>query len=191
LPTIEVSALSEKTHLSKRVTVRDYLILEREQDRESIADFILSRFTERYFTPIDSASQKHGFCTMAISCLMIEALESFRRGWPDSQGHSKKTFEYFFESDPELKSIPAGAFYTHVRCGILHQAETTGGWKILRIGPLFDPASLTLNATNFHRRLKHNLIEYCSELRKADWNSPTWDACRKKMAAIIQNCASS
>jgi hypothetical protein len=186
-----MSMLSENTRLSKDVTVRDYLGLERERDKERIADFILSRFAERYITPIESSNQKHGFCTMAISCLMVEALESFRMGRRDSNRKSKKTFQDFFDRDPELKAIPAGEFYRHVRCGILHQAETTGGWKILRVGPLFDQPSLTINATKFHRRLRDILIEYCSELRKENWDSAIWIACRKKIAAVIQNCASS
>ena len=37
----------------------------------------------RFPSPI-SALGVHGFTKMAIACLMIEALESFQRGWPDT-----------------------------------------------------------------------------------------------------------
>jgi hypothetical protein len=162
--------------------VSDYRDFERQRDRAKIADLIRGRFTERYITPIEAAAadKKHGFCTMAISCLMIEALESFRKGWPDSKRHSKDAFRSFFKRHNEFRGIPADRFYKHVRCGILHQAETTGGWRIVRKGPIFDSSSLTLNATNFHRALGNILDACCSELARAEWESQLWEDCRKK-----------
>jgi hypothetical protein len=68
---------------------------------------------------------------MAVSCLMIEALECFRQGWIDTKerGKGAQAFRLFFDTAEPLKEFRgyAPAFYTHVRCGILHQAETTGG----------------------------------------------------------------
>lgn len=85
----------ETTLLSNGASVRNYRDFERQRNRAKIADLIRGRFTERYITPIEAAAadKKHGFCTMAISCLMIEALESFRKGWSDSNGHSKDAFQ--------------------------------------------------------------------------------------------------
>lgn len=40
-------------------------------------------------------------------------------------------------------------FFTDIRCGILHQAETRGGWKIQRKGTLLDDHNKTMNATVF------------------------------------------
>ena len=51
----EMTTLSEQTLLSRKLTVGDYLIFEARHDKEAIAKFILSRFTERYITPIESA----------------------------------------------------------------------------------------------------------------------------------------
>jgi len=39
------------------------------------------RFAERYLDPILDSPKRHGFAMMAICCLMVEALESFRNGW--------------------------------------------------------------------------------------------------------------
>ncbi|MGD0412998.1 MAG: hypothetical protein ABSC18_15005, partial [Verrucomicrobiota bacterium] len=78
--------MPDTTLLSKNYTVGRYRKLEttRPPDKGEIAKFFVERFTERYITPINAAGCrcKNGFCTMAVSCLMIEALESFWCGWP-------------------------------------------------------------------------------------------------------------
>ena len=57
------------------------------------------RFTERYLRPVAGNSEcKHGFTMMAVSCLMIESLESFRRGCPNTIRRSEAAFESFFAS---------------------------------------------------------------------------------------------
>src|SRR5262249_3818794 len=143
------------TKLSSNITINRYREIEHEQKKDEISKFIHERFTERYITPLKK-EPKHGFCTMAISCLMIEALESFWQGWPNSDGKSKAAFCYFFDRSDDLKDFRGHVqeFYKHVRCGILHQAETTGGWRIRRNGALFDPTTKTINATEFHNRLE-------------------------------------
>jgi len=84
------------TQLASRFTVADYKRASGAQDRAAIADAIRRRFIERYVQPVSGhAGQKHGFTIMAVSCLMIEALESFRRGWEKSQGRSKRAFRFF------------------------------------------------------------------------------------------------
>lgn len=148
----------EDTKLSRSVTVARYRELKERRDRKEIAKFIRDRFSERYIEPL-RGSRKHGFCTMAICCLMIEALESFWQGWSDAKGKSEEAFRHFFErcSEQNLElqvfSPIAKDFYKGVRCGILHQAETTNGWRIRRAGPLFDPETKTINATRFHDQL--------------------------------------
>jgi len=185
----------EHTKLSSTVTVAKYRQLEAEKDRTKIADFILQRFTERYIRPLrGDSTRKHGFCTMAISCLMIEALESFWNGWPDTERRSREAFRSFFKRCSE-KNSPLGVFAEHVedfyrsvRCAILHQAETTNGWCIRREGSLFDPGTKTINATLFHNELEKVLRAYCSILKQSDWDSEEWQNLRKKMQAVIENC---
>ncbi|MDW8404338.1 hypothetical protein [Chloroflexus sp.] len=183
----------EETRLSSSVTIAQYREFEAQKDRENIADFIFERFSERYIRPLHG-SQKHGFCMMAICCLMIEALESFYQGWPDTKGRSREAFHSFFEQCQKQQS-PLGDFaqraddfYEGVRCGILHQAETTRGWRILRKGPLYDPETKTINATKFLKELEAILKRYCDALRNDDWESDLWQKCRNKMEAVIENC---
>lgn len=178
--------------LSSSVTIGKYKELENEQNREKISDFIMERFSERYILPLESIDKKkkNGFCIMAVCCLMIETLESFRQGWSDSNNKSKEAFCYFFDGNEPFKDFRGfvAEFYKHVRCGILHQAETTGGWLIIRKGPLFDRANKTINATKFFKKLKTCLKHYCGDLKNSDWNSDVWHKFREKMKAICENC---
>lgn len=180
--------LHQSTKLSKSCTVTRYLSLQDAQDRSAIADFVVERFTERYLDPIEAdPAKKNGFTIMAVSCLMVESLESFRRGWKDTRNKSEQAFASFFshwDQFAEFRTVSAD-FYRHVRCGILHQAETTGGWRIIRTGPIRN--NTTINATKFSGSLRHVLGGYASSLRTESWESETWKAFRKKMDAVCDN----
>jgi hypothetical protein len=186
--------MPDTTQLSKNYTVAKYRKLEAAQrPKKEIAKFFVERFTERYITPINAAGRKHkhGFCTMAVSCLMIEALESFWCGWPDTKHRSALAFCQFFQRTPAFSAflgfVPQ--FYENVRCGILHQAETTGGWHIQREGDLFETKSLTINATKFHRVVKGSLSAHAKLLISSAWDSERWRNFRKKMEQVCKNCS--
>ena len=191
--TIEVN-LCQITPLSTNYSIEKYKKLETAQNKAEIANFFVERFTERYISPINStaSTQKSGFCTMAVSCLLIEALESFWSGWPDTDHKGPLPFCQFFSRCQRFHSLIgyAPAFYKHVRCGILHQAETTGGWTIdrHRDTPLFDPTGPRVNATKFHKALSLEIIDHANLLKVKDWNSGHWLKFRKKMKAVCKNC---
>jgi hypothetical protein len=185
----------ENVVLSSSVTIAKYRQSEAKVDRDAIADFLKERFTERYIRPLrGDPNLKHGFCTMAISCLMIEALESFWQGWADTRQRSRKAFRSFFQrcADQGLElgvfTDLADDFYIGVRCGILHQAETTNGWRIRRKGPLYDPKTKTINATKFHNELEKALKIYCDALKRSKWDAQVWQNLRTKMKSVIENC---
>lgn len=182
----------ELTELATGFNVRDYKAALAARDKTRIADALHRRFKERYLEPALSATHKHGFAMMAISCLMIEALESFRQGWSNSDGKSKAAFCYFFDGNDGFKEFRghSQAFYKNVRCGILHQAETTESWKITRKkgAPLFEAGSLTINADRFAKILRAVLDEFRDHLKAADWDSLDWKNVRIKMKALCDNC---
>jgi hypothetical protein len=182
----------ELTELATGFKVRDYRVAVDAQAKDKIADALRKRFAERYIDPALHSDHKHGFTMMAISCLMIEALESFRQGWENSDGKSKAAFCHFFDSSNQFSDFRGHSqqFYKHVRCGILHQAETTGGWRITRKqkAALFELGSLTVNATCFLNHLREVLDDFCNRLRIADWDSHEWRQVRKKMKALCANC---
>lgn len=180
------------TELSRGFTVARYkkAISQIPPDRDAIATMICNRFTERYIAPV-SIQGTHGFTIMAVSCLMIEALETFRQGWKNSERQSKAAFCYFFDASEPFKDFRGYVqiFYTHIRCGILHQAETTGGWRIRRDkSPLIDVNNLTINAELFLNVLKLVLDDYCDMLKAADWESTEWRNARNKLGEIVKNC---
>lgn len=181
--------MSDKTELATGFTISDYRQAVKDQNAAAIADAIRRRFRERYLTPITGAT-KHGFTMMAGACLSIEALESFRQGWSrtDKNGRSPETFRLFFDSFDSFKPFRGLDFYKHVRCGILHQAETTGGWKISRKGPILQIDTLTINATRFVDALSTALDRFCEDLKATPWNAPKWKKVRHKMDAIADHC---
>ena len=181
--------MSDRTELAKGFTVSDYRQAVKDQNAAAIADAIRRRFHERYLTPI-TGTTKHGFTMMAGACLTIEAPGSFRQGWSrtDKNGRSPETFRLFFDTCDSFKSFRGLDFYKHVRCGILHQAETTGGWKISRKGPILNSGTLTINATKFVDALASALDDFCVNLKDIPWNDPRWVKVRHKMDAIAEHC---
>lgn len=184
------------TTKSGHVTVEDYERWrdEGENGKRNLAIFIKERLRERYLDPVQAIplEQKNGFPIMALSCLLMETLESFYRGWPKSP-NSGPAFCSFFDRHssllPEFKGL-ANSFYVNVRCGILHQGETTQGWNITRKNgaPLFEPGSLTLHATKFNRKLGTAVDEYSRALESRPLSDDLWKSSLKKMNATVKQC---
>ena len=186
--------VSRDASLANKYRVSDYLRDVGAQNRQGISDAIHRRFKERYLDPI-SHSETHGFTRMAVSCLMIEALESFRRGLPDmsKRGQSEYAFCSFFDAHSQFASFRGQArdFYKGVRCGILHQAETTLGWRIRRdsedLLQLVDGVR-TINAEMFVDALAEALDQYRDQLKATNWDGELWKSLRTKMKAVCKNC---
>jgi hypothetical protein len=178
----------QSAKLSNSCTVLQYRDFESRNDRNAIAAFVEARFAERYLDPLEVfPERKSGFAIMAVTCLMIEALESFALGWADSRHKSKRVFRSFFVRWDEFAAFRplANDFYIHIRCGILHQAETTDGWRIRRDGSLI--GDRVINATKFAKVLRRVLSRYASLLRTEPWDSEIWTAFRKKMNHVCRN----
>lgn len=189
LPMTPAAKDPESTYLASKFTVRQYRDAIANRDRDAIAEALRRRFTERYIDPALSAKKSHGFAQMAIACLMLEALESLLNGRKRSIVPNEKSFADFLDREPEFAPLKGRGveFFRNVRCGILHQAETTGGWKILRKGDLFD-GDLTLNAVKFIRALQKVLNAHCDQLKAVNWGDKRWHATRRKMDYICVSC---
>jgi hypothetical protein len=126
---------------------------------------------------------------------MVEALQSFRRGWPDTsrKGDGEHAFCSFFDEHESFASFRGHArdFYKGVRCGILHQAESTLGWRIRRdqsqmltvteIGRVVD-------AKRFADALRGALDRYRDALKAAPWDDELWRNLQGKMKRVCENC---
>ncbi len=188
----------EKKNSIRKISITDYQKMLSDKDKDSakkrIAEMIYHRFHGRYIKPFffkDRTYQRHyknGFSMMASGCLLIEALQAFYRGWKETQTSGGDLFDNFFAATPSLKAFKNKGFYKHVRCGIMHQAETTGGFRIVRAGPLFDPLKKAINSQKFLQALDDCLKQYRNLLTKSEWDSEVWDNFRTKMRHIIRHC---
>ena len=177
--------------LSSTVKVSDYERFVAKQEAHKIIEFVKQRFTERYIEPMRvEKEKKNGFTIMAVSCLMIESLESFYQGWADSNRKSQLAFCNFFDRNENFLPFNGYSeeFYKCVRCGILHQGETTKGWHIRRDGAVFQKSTKTINAKLFHDEVEEALNNYCSALESSEWNSEIWKKLRQKMNKVCKNC---
>lgn len=148
------------------------------------------RLKTRYLNPIEHIEQQsniegEGFAIAAIICSTIEALESFYQGKsyrratksaPLDQNteyfKSQPIFESFLKNREPFKnhfSTPglATEFYENVRCAILHEAATRGGWKIrINTNSLIEQqgGQWILNRALFVQAVKEYMENYKQEL---------------------------
>lgn len=195
--TIELARWFDIDGKQKTVNIQQYLDYISKQNKLQLAEFIYERLYSRYLKPFEFSNQtylreyKNGFSIIANCCLLIETLQSFKNGWGDSNSKSKEAFQQFFTSEPNFSQFKGNetGFYVNVRCGILHQGETTGGWTINRGKTRqFDKQNLSLNSVWFLNELKISLKNYSDDLNSSEWEGELWDKFRLKMSQILSNC---
>lgn len=181
--------------LSTQVKVKRYLELQAAKDIAGIAKFIHNRFAERYITPLRNIRRgdDSGFLTMGVSCLLIEGLTAFREGWPSTKGKSEEAFHLFFGREPEFAAFRGREhdFWLGIRCGILHQGETSKGWRLNFTDPakpLLEPDLKRVNCFLFFDQTERALHRYSDELTKSTWDSAIWQNLRAKMEQTIKDC---
>ncbi|SMY34508.1 hypothetical protein [Photobacterium andalusiense] len=178
--------------LSSSFSSEDWQQLKDSQDKAQIITVLRHRYSERYFEPFKNNESKHGFSMMAVSCLVIESLISLKRGWKKTHGSGSVIFEEFFSTSHHLTDfIGLGAdFYKHIRCGILHQAETTGGWRIRRdlSLPIVCVDTKVIHATKFLNQLEKEFEKFLTELEEQEFTSSQWRKVVKKVDYIVANC---
>ena len=85
---------------------------------------------------------------------------------------SAKSFKTFLTPFKEFNGDDKGSFFGNVRCGLLHDGEVRGNWKV-RFGKLAlltkteKPRVRTINRRLFHARVLVELRRYCRELEDA------------------------
>ncbi|MEJ2229129.1 MAG: hypothetical protein P8Y67_13045 [Alphaproteobacteria bacterium] len=125
--------------------------------KNAFEDFFHERLRTRYFDPIEKLSQMtckngEGFSIVTIHCSLIEFLSStfegknYRYRSKDDPllgefeySKSKDMFVRFLSQYPPFRDMfqnkaAAQDFYVNVRCKLLHEAQTKGGWRI-RVDP--------------------------------------------------------
>jgi len=141
-------------------------------DWEKAIEIFKKRIDSRYIEPVDilidkdeerdePLDRRYGFTVLAIDCFLIETLQAFKEGLINTRNKSEKMFVSFltkthgfskyFKSDNEARR-----FYKEIRCGILHQAEVRGNWRVWSEGDLRGHTGRYeyINRTEVHKNLK-------------------------------------
>lgn len=157
--------------------------------KEAFDDYFHARLLSRYLDPIRVLQGKHptrgeGFSIATIQCALIEFLEttvqgiSYRyrsKGSPPLGEHeyskSANVFVSFLASRPPFAAAftkpVALDFYQGVRCGLLHEARTKNGWRILARngkGLIVDARTKVMYRDNFQTGLLYFVDWYKGEL---------------------------
>ncbi|MCB2353921.1 hypothetical protein [Clostridium estertheticum] len=133
-----------ETFISARYKKEDFINLNLtmtsvEEDWNKAIDIFEDRIRERYLNIIDKIMNDgclvvDGFSVMALNCLMIETLLQFKNGW-DETPYRRNSMEYKRFLLEEFSGVftnteLAQRFYTDIRCGILHSAQTKNGSQL-------------------------------------------------------------
>lgn len=163
-----------------------------EEGKALIANAITTRLLERYILPCEVKQNKNGFNVMASCCLLIESIQGFYGGH-NKTPKGDKTFEDFFSREKHFELIHkhklGHEIYSHIRCGILHQGETTGGWRIRRdLYKIIDIQNKIIDANYFRDAMKKAVIDYGGKLKSSDLSDDIWLKCKSKVECLIKNC---
>jgi hypothetical protein len=177
--------------------------------KSEIIEFLRERHEERFFDPIrhltSSRGKKgYGFAIMALCSLLIETIQSYRYGLPSTYErdlkrlgipkaawkNGKDAFKDFFSlprSQALFARMDGEEFYSNIRNGLLHQAQTKGGWKINTDQPvLCDPAKKSIDRDKFSAALKTSFDEYLEELNRHPWTEDIWSKAEQKISWLIK-----
>ncbi|TSC71024.1 MAG: hypothetical protein G01um101449_207 [Parcubacteria group bacterium Gr01-1014_49] len=188
----EEIVLGTNPKTNEKITDKIYGQYVKEKNKTTISEMIFHRLNGRYLRPFTYKDKifikkyKNGFSIMANCCLCIEVFQSFKNGWDKIPKGGDRVFDDFFNEYSGLNEFSGKKFYKHIRCGILHQGETIGGWRIRRDGDLLNKKMI--NSVKFLEHLQYALEEYRKELESSGWNSTIWINCRKKIGFILKNC---
>ena len=189
--------------------------------KHELIQFLSDRHRERFFEPIEilqgakSSGRGFGFAIMALCSLLIETIESYKKGLPTSNRadfddlfegidilpykkddikkeikDSRQMFEDFFK-DLENKAcfpdVNGGLFFQKIRCGLLHQAQTKGGWRIIRSGKYWDETSLSINRDEFAVRLRKCFDRFLKHLEMTEWGEGVWPMVMRKIFLLTKS----
>jgi hypothetical protein len=154
-------------------------------------EYFEARLKLRYLEPIQVIQEYgtfkgEGFSIVAIQCTLIEFLQSTVQGISYKyigRGGELGPYEYSSSSDifktflttqapfsAEFTSDLAKDFYVNVRCGLLHEARTKGGWRIHAVDPtgqnhVVEGKQKIIYRDNFQKSLLQFVTNYGTRLQ--------------------------
>ncbi|WP_372366420.1 gamma-glutamylcyclotransferase family protein [Candidatus Uabimicrobium sp. HlEnr_7] len=190
--------INDNTKISGNITVEEWknlrtILLKNMkelplQEWNAAFDIFYSRIQTRFLNPITSILEKdlmqgEGFTVVAIQCILIEFLEAFYQGkiytvkrdnlWLYEYRSSRQLFKDFLLGhapfNEQFSEKLAANFYSHIRCGLLHEAQTKETSKIRarsssNLVKELDKGNMIIYRTNFQEALICFIENYKNEL---------------------------
>ncbi len=126
--------------ISPQFSRNDYLLLNLNQNSSDeiwaqAVTIFDDRLNGRFWEPIrilSSNINENGFAMMAFDCLLIETLLQFDLGVEITPSQNWQSYSQFLRKYfPEhFDNISSKRFYSDIRCGILHSAQTKRGSRL-------------------------------------------------------------
>jgi hypothetical protein len=164
--------------ISRNYETTDWSKLEfsTDADWQKAVDILDDRLQTRYLEHIAVLLKRKtsGFVVLALDCALIETLQQFRLGEPETPGgQGKQHFVDFLTQTSfgqHFDAQKAALFYTTIRCGLLHQTEAKHNSRVKRgaiplVSYSVDHKGIVINVPLFHERLEKIIGEYVAELR--------------------------
>lgn len=186
--------MDPNTEIASSFTVGDYRRLRERLDPEVAASpdwqavfrAFHRRILERFLQPIaelgrydllEELPMRPGFAILALDCLLIDTLQSFREGrCSTGELSTAASFRDFLRNAPafgDFKSNDRADFFGDIRNGLLHNGETRHNWKI-RIDTErllkkdAESKTRTINRRLFHAGVLREYGRVCRELQYGD-----------------------
>ncbi|MBN8645283.1 MAG: hypothetical protein J0L61_08615 [Planctomycetes bacterium] len=165
----------EPLRISPKYTAKDWEKLDKAKpaDWPKAVKIVRDRLHGRFLHFADKCLKDDfsGFVVLAIDCLLAETLQQFIDGVTNGHGRSKELSKKFLGGSRFQPSFNTddirGAFYSDIRCGLLHQAEAKNKWLIRRkqkaLLKLVGDGYL-IDVERFHTAIKGSLRDYFADL---------------------------
>lgn len=173
---------SESLRISPRFIADDWYALKCDSpnDWAKAAEMVKDRLDGRFprYASNCLRSPYSGYVVLAIDSLLLETLQQFREGVINGHGRSREMVTQFLGGkrfqpafDPEARN----AFYSDIRCGLLHQAEAKRMWLLRRgqkamLQPSPDGQGYVIDVQAFHKAVRGSMTDYLRELRQPTSN---------------------
>lgn len=197
-----IPLILENPSISPRYRVSDWRRAMESDDWTLRIDIFKDRITGRFLEPIELIEKDvnignfAGFSIMALDCLLVETLSQFYQGIDETPRDHQKQFWIFFRGSdyfkPHFTRRLAGIFYSHIRCGLLHQAQTKNGTLIradqetmIKSASGAPANGIIVDRIRFHDALKKEISTYISKLKMGgNHNAQLRENFIKKMQCI-------
>jgi len=152
---------------------------------QEVLDAMHRRIRERFLVPMrelarfdrhDELPYRPGFAILALDCLLIDTIQSFREGRVSTGEVSPaQSFKTFLSSPrfSDFKKSDRGEFFQYVRNAILHNGETRKDWKaridtkrMLERDP--NTGTRIINRRLFHAAVVREFRQLFATLKKRD-----------------------